>query len=159
MDGKEKVDAKIQQAAAGPGDPPAGSASLTVKPFVPNDDQKHVYLGDMLSNVLATGDSPVTSKNGRAMFQYARDLYGDQAAHNLLDQVILFNSQPQYKNKSKENRIESFYSLIHDPQLEKIKNRLDKIGHGAVAQYYDSPNYDTQQLQGNDLLKDATAKK
>lgn len=158
MDDKSKVDAKIQQAAAGPGDPPANSGPQ-VKTFVANDDQKHVYLGDMINNVLATGGSPTSSKEGRAMFQYARDLYGDHAAHNLLDQVILFNSQPQYKSKSKESRIQSFYSLIHDPELEKIKDKIGKIGYGPVAQYNNTPYYDTQAMQGNDLLKDVTVKK
>ncbi len=66
----------------------------------PTDDQKTVHLGDMLNFVIAKGGNPVALKEGRSLFQTARELYGDNTAHNLLDQLIFYNQRDDIKGKS-----------------------------------------------------------
>lgn len=111
-------------------------------------DEGNVYLGDMINYSIAHGGNPLTSKEGRTMFQLARQLHGDKAAHELLNQVIIHNQRDDQKSKSNSDKIGSFYEIVHgSPELEKLKNKVSAFGLGPQAQYLDTPNVAVQETQ------------
>lgn len=151
MEDKEKVETHIENIAGG--DPEKDKPSPQVKQVTSNSDQQHADLSDMINYSLSTGGNPVTHKQGRAMFNQARVLYGDKTAHDLLDQLIIFNQRDDQKKKGAEDKIKSFYEIMHgSPELEKLKQRVSVIGYGPVAQYINSQDLDVNQTEGVDRL-------
>ena len=135
------------------GQPGEGAASPTVKTTKPTDEQKHVIIGDYLNYSLAKGGNPTGTKQGRLMFQTVRDLYGDKTAHDLVDQIMIYNQRPENQKASAEDKINGFFEKIHgSPELEKLKGKVNSFDYGASSRYHDSLDIDTQDLQGNDML-------
>lgn len=153
---KQEIEKYLGQIADDPNNPggpgkkeptPAPAGSVERKQFNSNDEANS-YLGDMINYSLAHGGNPLTTKQGRIMFQTARGLYGDKVAHELLDQTIIHNQREDMKGKSSEDKINSFYEIVHgSPELEKMKGKISHIGYGPVAQYHSSPDVETQEEQ------------
>lgn len=109
-------------------------------------DEGNVYLGDMINYSIAHGGNPLSSKEGRTMFQLARQLHGDKAASELLTQVMIHNQRGDQKSKSNVDKINSFYEIVHgSPELEKLKNKVSAFGEGPGVQYLDTPNAAVQE--------------
>lgn len=153
---KEQIEKYLGQIATDPNNPGDGPGKKATgapdeaverKKFNSNDEANS-YLGDMINYSLAHGGNPMQTKQGRIMFQTARSLYGDKAAHELVDQTVIHNQRSDMKGKGNEEKIRSFYEIVHgSPELEKMKSKISSIGYGPVAQYLSTPDNDVQATQ------------
>lgn len=135
---------------AGPGDKKNPETGIPVdaqqRKLYNTTDEGNVFLGDMMNYSIVNGKNPMMTKQGRTMFQLARALHGDKAAHELVNQIVVYGQRADQKSKSNTDKISSFYEIVHgSPELEKLKSKVSAFGLGPEAQYLESPNLDVQE--------------
>lgn len=149
---KQKVEQHISNISGN--EPSGGGGDVpTLKMTKPTDEQRNVIIGDYLNYSLAKGGNPVSTKQGRLMFQTVRDLYGDKTAHDLIDQINIYNQLPENQKASAEEKINGFFEKVHgSPELEKLKSKINAFDYGPSSRYHNSQDIDAQDMQGVDLL-------
>lgn len=149
---KQEIEKYLGQIATDPNHPGEGSPAKGDKKMFTSNDEANSYLGERINGSLTSGDP----KQIRVMFQTARGLYGDKVAHELLDQVVIHNQRTDMKGKSNEDKISSFYEIVHgSPELEKMKGKISSIGYGPVAHYLSTEDNDIKETRtaGKDIVK------
>lgn len=104
-------------------------------------------LRDKLSELAVMGGS-LSPDDKSAIYGYLSANLGDKKAQKLMDHAFIFNSLPENKNLTPEEKIKSFYARgSNDADIMEVIGRTKNLGYGVVPGFRGSNSALNQAIQ------------
>jgi hypothetical protein len=104
-------------------------------------------LRDKLSELAVMGGA-LNPDDKSAIYGYLSETLGNKKAQKLMDHAFIFNSLPENKNLTPEEKIKSFYARgSSDPDVMEVMGRTKNLGYGVLPGFRGSTSVLNQAIQ------------
>lgn len=128
-----------------------GGITPSAAPIIPKgkfDDTADI--SDYLANFVGKGYKGFSDEDAKSDFAALTGVIGRDKATQLMRHVFIFNSRDDIKNKSPQQRLQTFYSMgATDPDVNSLLGRV-KAMQGQYG-LNTSSNIGSRQLSGRDM--------
>jgi hypothetical protein len=123
--------------------------SSKYKPQNRTTGETSLDISDLISHAVAGGYTSFSDDSIRSNFKYLSGIIGQDKARKLFNQAFIYNQRPDAKQKSAEQKIQSFYEIgSADPETNKTLQSIKNWGAGSLARFNQSVYEGNQQMIG-----------
>lgn len=120
------------------------------------DEQADVR--DLISSLVGKGYTTLMDDNSRAAYNRLQILLGRPRAQKLMEQVFIYNQNPEHQRRPVEDKINTFYNLgSRDAQTNDLLKKTKSLGYGVLPAFRESNFVPNIMLQGKAAETGTTA--
>lgn len=123
------------------------SSNYSHKNRTPGDTS--LDISDLISHAVAGGYTSFSDDSIKSNFKYLSGVVGESKARKLFNQAFLYNQRPDAKQKTPEQKIQSFYDMgSADPETNKTLQSIKSQGAGVLARFDQSTYEGNKEITG-----------
>jgi hypothetical protein len=106
-------------------------------------------ISDLISHAVAGGYTSFSDDSIRSNFKYLSGVIGEEKARKLFNQAFIYNQRPDAKQKTPQQKIQSFYDIgSNDPEVNKTLESIKNQGAGVQARFDQSTYEGNKEITG-----------
>lgn len=112
---------------------------------------------ELVSMLAAGGHTDMSNEEVQKAYGVLSGMVGAPRAQKIFNQAILYNSRPESKALSPEERVQGFFEMgSNDPETNEYMRNLRGIGYGPIHGFRTSPLVDNKLLGGRTIVEGQT---